>query len=507
MKKLFRIIPAIVLSVFLLSGFAYASEAEITEKTVTGIRLETDALARFVVKGKEPDLMASKVKITYYDGSSETLDYDKKYLVEWQKDTLGRCYAEFDVNGNRFTEYFIVYAPDKSALSFNDVYRKYWGYKQIQHCFSAGFFVGISDTEFGVSDNMTRAQFCQMIYQIFKNDDTVMTQHKQASFSDVATDAWYFKAVTICAESEIVSGMGDGTFNPDSPIKREDVAVIMMRILLGPTGADSVDINALVDDARKNKGIKAADFDLTSDYAKKYVASALGVIYYGDKAGNINPQSNITRSECAAMINTLFFDGFVDPPTKWVVYLSPESGANQYAIYNMKDPVKSQYTEHIQMTKVAEKISEILTAKGIEVHIATKEISIRDENNNRAMEANRLNADCYVSLHTNAANGTNNGKTQGTTCYYNGNNKGSKELSEFIYKEVSALTPTKDLGNHDDMKTLRPFAEIRLPTIANVLLEVEFHDYAPYATWIVNNIDNIANAVSVGICNYLDTLE
>jgi N-acetylmuramoyl-L-alanine amidase len=139
------------------------------------------------------------------------------------------------------------------------------------------------------------------------------------------------------------------------------------------------------------------------------------------------------------MINTLFFDGFVDPPTKWVVYLSPESGGNQYAIYNKKDPVKSQYTEHIQMTKVAEKISEILTAKGIEVHIATKEISIRDENNNRAMEANRLNADCYVSLHTNAIEGTNNGKTQGTTCYYNGNNKGSKELSEFIYKEVSAL--------------------------------------------------------------------
>jgi len=506
MKKLLNIIPAIILSVFLLSTLCPAFADEAPEKTVTGIRLETDGLSRFVTVGSAPDLSAAKIKITYYDGSFDQRNYDEKYLVEWQKDTLGRCYARFDVDGNQFTEYFIVYDPEKSALAFEDVYKTYWGYKQIQHCFSAGFFVGISKTQFGVAQNMTRAQFCQMIYQIFKNDDDVITQHKQASFSDVTSDAWYFKAVTACAESEIVSGMGDGTFNPDSPIKREDVAVIMMRILLGPTGADSLDVAAAVDNARKNLGIKAADFDTTSKYAKKYVASALGVIYYGDKEGNINPLNNITRAECAAMINTLFFKGFVDPTPKRIVYLSPENIDKEYAIYDKKDPVKSQYTERIQMYIVAEKISEILTEKGIEVHIAEKELSIRDEENNRALEAARLGADCYVALHTNAANGTNTGKTQGTTCYYNGNNKGSKELSEFIYKEVSELTPTKDLGNHDDMKTLKPFAEIRLPVMANVLLETEFHDYAPYATWIVNNVDNIAKAVADGICNYLDTL-
>ncbi len=504
MKKFLRIIPTIILSVFLLSQFCVAFA---DEKTVTGIRLETDARNRFVTLGSQPDFSGAKINITYYDGSTQALDFDEKYLVDWQADTLGRCYAKFDVNGELFTEYFIVYDEQKNALDFRDVTRRYWGYKQIQHCYSAGFFVGLSKTEFGVVNNMTRAQFCQMIYQIFKNDDEVFTRHKQASFADVSNDAWYFKAVTACAESEIVSGMGDGTFCPDNPIKREDVAVIMMRILLGPTGADTVDIESALAEARQNKGIEAKDFELTSNYAKKYMASALGVIYYGDTTGNLNPQNNITRTECAAMINTLFFDGFVDPAPKRVVYLSPESGGNQYAIYDKKDPVKSQYTEHIQMTLVAEKIKEILEKQGIEVHIATKEISIRDENNNRAMEAASFNADCYVSLHTNAAASSNSsGKTQGTTCYYNGNNAGSKELSQFIYNKVSALTPTKDLGNHDDMKTLKPFAEIRLPTMANVLLEVEFHDYAPYATWIVNNIDNIAQAVADGICDYLDTL-
>ena len=154
MKKLIRIIPTIILSVFLLSQFCVAFA---DEKTVTGIRLEIDAVKRFVTLGSQPDLAGAKINITYYDGSKTTVDFEEKYLVEWQGDTLGRCYAKFDVDGNQFTDYFIVYDEQKNALDFSDVTRKYWGFKQIQHCYSAGFFVGVSKTEFGVANNMTRA--------------------------------------------------------------------------------------------------------------------------------------------------------------------------------------------------------------------------------------------------------------------------------------------------------------------------------------------------------------
>ncbi len=503
MKRFLKIIPAIILSVFLLSlsNFAYATE----QKTVTGASLVLDNQYRFVKVGQTPDLTTAKIDVTYYDGSSEALPYKRTNLLEWNGEKTGRRLAKFSVNDFEFNEYFIVYDDSINALDFKDVYKTYWGYKHISRCVRAGFFVGVSKTEFGVADNMTRAQFCQMIYQIYKNDDSVLTCHKQAQFTDVEVGMWYYEAVTACAESEIVSGLGDGTFNPDSPISRQDVAVIMMRILLGPTGADEIDIEKTLAEAREQKGIKALDFDNTAGYAKKYVAAALGVLYYGDEKGNINPTKNITRTECAAMINSLFFDGFSEPAPKRVVYLSPENIDKQYAIYDKKDPVKSQYTERIQMYLVANKVSEMLTNLGYEVHIAKKELSIRDEEDNRALEAARLGADCYVALHTNAIDGTNSGSAQGTTCFYNGNNKGSKELSESIYKQLSALTPTNDRGSLDDMKTLKPFAEVRLPTMANVLVEIEFHDYAPYATWIVNNIDNIAKALAEGIIAYFDT--
>ena len=41
--------------------------------------------------------------------------------------------------------------------------------------------------------------------------------------------------------------------------------------------------------------------------------------------------------------------------------------------------------------------------------------------------------------------------------------------------------------------------------MANVLIEVEFHDYKPYANWIVNNKEAIAKAIASGIDKYLKT--
>lgn len=505
MKKLLKLIPTIILSVFLLSMFSFANATE--RKTVTGADLVIDSQYRFVQLGNSPDLSTAEIQLTYYDGSKGTLPYDESYLVEWQSETKGRCLAKFKVNEIEFSEFFIVYDDSINALDFKDVYKTYWGYEHISRGAKAGFFVGVKKNEFGVADNMTRAQFCQMIYRIYQNDSAVMTRHKQAEFTDVTNGMWHYEAVTACAESELVKGMGGGIFSPDSPITRQDVAVIMMRILLGPTGADSVDVEKTLAEAREQKGIKALDFDDTSNYAKKYVVSALGILYYGDEKGNINPTKNITRSECAAMIDNLFFDGFTEPAPKRLVYLSPSNqNSNQYAIYNRNDSTTHVYTEGLQMQKIGNKVAELLEGMGYEVHIANFNLSIRGDEDSRPIEAEKMGADAYVAIHSNGMSGTNNGKYQGTICYYNGNNKGAKELSDFIYNRMSELTPTTDGGSRNDMLEKNPFTEVKNPTMANVLIEVEYHDYAEYATWIVTHTDEIAEAIALGIDEYLKTL-
>ena len=46
-------------------------------------------------------------------------------------------------------------------------------------------------------------------------------------FTDVAPDAWYYAAVRWAYRTGLVSGTSAATFDPDAPITRQDLAVIL----------------------------------------------------------------------------------------------------------------------------------------------------------------------------------------------------------------------------------------------------------------------------------------
>ncbi len=547
MKKLLQWVPMIVLSALLLSMPAYAQaetelppqtqdgagteegadKEEAPTKTVVGIDLKEDDLDRVIEIGQTPDFTDTEFVVTYDDSSFENFIFDPTMLVLWQTDKKGRQPAVLEIAGGRHTEFFIVTDPNVNVLEFTDVTQSYWGYRQIQRAVQAGFFVGMSKTEFGVANGMTRAQFCQMIYSIYKTDETVFAGEKEVQFTDVPENMWYHEAIMACARAGIVSGMGDGTFKPDDFISRQDVAVIMMNVLDDLSAFTEEDITKALESA-KEKGIAAADFDTVSPYARKYVAAALGVVFYGDQTGNLNPLSNITRTECAAMCTNLFFSNDKNKtPGKKLIYLSPESDTTKvYAIWKKNDPSTHEFTEHKQMTRIAQSVKAILEEMGYEVFIADPKTSIRDENKFneppvvpdniycRAEEAYDMGAAAYVALHSNGIAGTNNGSVQGTRSFYNGTNPGSAELASAIHNRVAALTPTTETSgafqediSYSATHGQTPYAEVWRPKMPNILLEIEFHDYAPYAQWIVDNTDAIAQAIADGIDEYFKSLE
>lgn len=502
MNKFLRFLTVSCLLALLLTFTAFAQESEIpTPVSVTG---NFNNVYKFVEKGALPDLSAATVTAVYEDETEQTVTLDSTYLPE-DTDTseTGLLKVPLTVFDTEFKLQFTVIDSNADLSRFTDFGEDYWGYKKIRHVVMAGFFKGVSDTEFGVKDSMTRAQFCQMIYNIYKDDSDIITRANEAAFIDVQPGSWFFDAVSACAESGIVNGIGDGLFNPNAPISREDTAIIMMRILIGADGIENTDEQSALAAARKS-GIAAGDFDSTRGYAKKAVAAALGVIYFGDTDGNINPRANITRAETAAMISNMFFKGYIEPEKpepepepepKKLIYISPENRSNEYTGVNT--------TEHEQMVIIANKMKTILEQNGFEVFIADKKTSIRENEGemSRAEQAKQMGADAYIALHSNSMPG-NNGKYQGCICFYNGNNEGAKDLSQKIYDNLEALTPTKDGGSRNDMIENKPFVEVRLPEMANVLIEVEYHDYKPYAQWIVNNTDSIAKAIADGIIKH-----
>ena len=512
MKKIIRFTALLCVAVIMLSTAVAAAELpdmQGSEKTVVSASAYFGDIYRFIEVNGTPDLTKGYVDFTFDDGTQEhVLLNDERMTPFPDTSDIGYLPYTFEIYGYTYTVNFIVLNPDVDMSKFTDIAKSYWGYIKIRNVLSAGFFTGMSENTFEPRGNMTRAQFCQMIYNIYKNDPNVMTSDIEIRFSDVENGRWYYDAVMACAEAGIVNGVGDGLFCPSEPIKRQDAAVIMMRILLGADALDNVDVDSALVKARE-KGIAAGDFGTTSNYAKKAVAAALGVIFFGDADGNLTPKNYITRAECASMMSNYFFDGYIEPPIKYLVYLSPEN--RTYNTYAGMDTNESE-----QMYLLAANVTERLRALGYDVFIADINTSIKEDSEfNRADEAAQMGADAYVALHTNALGRTNNGEDKGgaggATCFYNGNNTGARELSQFIYDRLSALTPTNDNGIHDDIyesmvNNQTPYAEVRLPTMANLILEVEFHDYKPYAEWIVNNIDGIGECFALGIDDYFKSL-
>ncbi|MGG1617369.1 S-layer homology domain-containing protein [Paenibacillus sp. NRS-1782] len=50
-------------------------------------------------------------------------------------------------------------------------------------------------------------------------------------FDDVQSESWYADSVRIAASAGLINGYADGSFRPDAPVSREELAVIVERAL------------------------------------------------------------------------------------------------------------------------------------------------------------------------------------------------------------------------------------------------------------------------------------
>ena len=53
---------------------------------------------------------------------------------------------------------------------------------------------------------------------------------KKKEFSDVSKEAWYASAVEEAAFDNIINGYPDGTFKPEKPVTRAELAAIYARM-------------------------------------------------------------------------------------------------------------------------------------------------------------------------------------------------------------------------------------------------------------------------------------
>ena len=160
-----------------------------------------------------------------------------------------------------------------------------WYHEAVDYVLRNGLMGGYGNGTFGPNNNLTRAQFAQILFN--KEGRPVVNYLLQ--YSDVAEGAWYTEAIRWATSQGIVGGHGDGTFGPNDNITREQLAVMLWRYAGSPAATE--------------KELHFTDADQASGYALEALRWAVenGIISgYGD--GQLAPKGLATRGQAAQML-------------------------------------------------------------------------------------------------------------------------------------------------------------------------------------------------------------
>ena len=109
---------------------------------------------------------------------------------------------------------------------FRDVSENAWYHKGVDFVVRNGYMEGMGNGIFGVNAAITRGQMVTILYRM---EGKPSVEGLENVFTDVADGKFYTDAVIWAASEGIVEGNGDGTFNPNGAITREQLATILYR--------------------------------------------------------------------------------------------------------------------------------------------------------------------------------------------------------------------------------------------------------------------------------------
>ncbi|GGI45614.1 hypothetical protein GCM10008018_13040 [Paenibacillus marchantiophytorum] len=182
-----------------------------------------------------------------------------------------------------------LYAIVQNKKTFADM-NGHWAQKDVETLASKMVIDGTTDRTYTPEMQVTRAQFAALLVRGLG----LQAESTPSVFTDVAATQWYASEVGTAAKYGLVQGVGEGQFNPDQLITREQMVVMMMKAVHLVQGESQPE-------AAKNAPF--ADQDQLSDYARSAVAEAVSKgLVHGKTNTTFSPQEAATRAEAAVLI-------------------------------------------------------------------------------------------------------------------------------------------------------------------------------------------------------------
>ena len=228
-----------------------------------------------------PDKGYKLDKLTVTDGSGKTVSTVKKsdtvytFTMPASAVNVGVSYVKAD--------------ETPSKTKFNDVSANDWFASAVDYVTGKGMMNGTADNTFSPKANTTRGMVVTVLYRLENQPST-----SAASFTDVASGAYYANAVAWANANGIVSGYGSGKFGPNDKVTREQLAAILYRYAQYKKYDVSVgeDTNIL----------SYNDAQSISAYAIPAIQWACGAGVMNGSNGRLTPKSGATRAQAAQLL-------------------------------------------------------------------------------------------------------------------------------------------------------------------------------------------------------------
>lgn len=253
-----------------------------------GIAIEFDSALGSVALETDSGTAGDNIYFTVTPNSMYTPENPK---ISTASGDAVQCYASGTEDG--VYKYYFSMPDDDVTVSvgftgpFDDVAASDWFSAEVLRAYSAGLMSGTGERTFSPNVSATRAMLVTILHRLAGEPAA-----SDGGFADVGEGAYYASAVAWASTNGIVEGYEDGSFRPDEPITREQLAAVLYRYAV----SRGCDVSATGDLSAY------ADAGSVSSWAADAMRWAVGAGIISGTANGLEPQGTATRAQTAAML-------------------------------------------------------------------------------------------------------------------------------------------------------------------------------------------------------------
>ena len=198
-----------------------------------------------------------------------------------------------------------------AAATLNDI-EGHWANNYIQTLADKGIINGYPDGTFKPDNSITRAEFCKTVVGSLVSEGKIGYVTTTNTFIDVPSSEWFSKYVETAYANNLVSGKGNGLFDPEANITRQEMAKIVALVFCK---LNSTSVNVM------KEGIDLSSYNLTDlneadEWATDFLAVALSVGLMKGDGSTFRPQGQVTRAETATVTYRIIMPAGTPIPTQ-----------------------------------------------------------------------------------------------------------------------------------------------------------------------------------------------